>query len=294
MLHHAHGRTVALIRHLRKFPLHAPAIRRGRIPRQQQPDQIRLEYFRAIRPVCDHARDAFNGVKDEILHELIQLRREQGAKDHQDADRGKRAANLIDKAARVAADRFKPSALHAVAKKFGKQTTDHQKEQLDRQVRAAIGVSYASIEKPIRDKVEGFAALNVNLIKTVPERYFDRLRSDVQQAFETGEHPSTLAERFAKEGEDSVYEISLNDARRIARDQIGKLQAEVNQERQEAMGVEQFVWRTMNDGRVRDEHEELEGEIFPWDAPPAEGAPGEPIQCRCYAEPVFDQILEGI
>lgn len=294
MIHQAHGRTIALIRHLRAMPIHSPTPRRGRIPRQQQPDRIRLEYFRAIKPVCDVAYEVFSGVKDEILHELIQLRREQGKKDHYDTDRGKRAAQLVERAARTAADKLNPSALHAVAAKFGKQTTDHQKEQLDRQVRAAVGVSYASIEKPVRDKVEGFAALNVELIKTVPERFFDRLRLDVQQAFEGGEHPDTLAERFAREGEDARYEIALNDARRIARDQIGKLNAEVNQERQEGMGVSQFVWRTMNDGRVRDEHEELEGEIFEWESPPAEGAPGEPIQCRCYAEPVFDQILESI
>lgn len=288
MIHQPHGRTIALIRHLRAMPIHAKAPRRGRIPRQQQPDAIRLEYFRAIKPVVDVARDAFDKVKNDILYELTQLRREQGKSDHMDANRGAHARQLIDRAARQATDHLRPTALHAIASQFGKKTSAHQKEQLNRQIRAAVGVSYASIEKPVRDQVEGWAALNVDLIKTVPDRYFDRLRLDVQDAFSGGTHPDTLAEQLSND-----YEIGLNDARRIARDQIGKLNAAMNEERQTAIGVAQYTWRIMNDGRVRDEHEALEGEVFDWDSPPAEGNPGEPIQCRCYAEPVLTDLIEG-
>ena len=50
----------------------------------------------------------------------------------------------------------------------------------------------------------------------------------------------------------------------------------------------------MNDGdRVRDEHQELEGETFSYDDPPSEGLPGQPVLCRCFAEPVLDEILEA-
>ena len=89
------------------------------------------------------------------------------------------------------------------------------------------------------------------------------------------------------------YGMAEDDARRIARDQIGKLNAQVNQERQESMGVTRFVWRTMRDDRVRDEHQELEGEVFSWDDPPAEGLPGEDVQCRCYSEPDFSDLIGG-
>ena len=45
--------------------------------------------------------------------------------------------------------------------------------------------------------------------------YFDRLRLDVVDAFEGGTHPNTLAEDFADR-----YEMSENDARRLARTSI--------------------------------------------------------------------------
>jgi SPP1 gp7 family putative phage head morphogenesis protein len=48
----------------------------------------------------------------------------------------------------------------------------------------------------------------------------------------------------------------------------------------------------VGDERVRDEHEGLDGEQFDYDDLPSEGLPGEPIQCRCYAEPVLSAILD--
>jgi SPP1 gp7 family putative phage head morphogenesis protein len=70
----------------------------------------------------------------------------------------------------------------------------------------------------------------------------------------------------------------------------------VNHARQRELGVERFVWRTMGDERVRDEHDELKGETFSYDDPPEiDGEPtlpGDDVQCRCYAEPVLDDLFD--
>lgn len=289
---HAQNHTVAMIRHLSTMPIRRPKRRQGRLPKQEQPDALRIEYFHALKPVCALARKAFENVSPDILHLLIELRHEQG---HMDADRGKRAQELVDEAARNFTRQFKPAGLHAIAKEIGKKTSDFQKKQLNKQIEAAIGVSYSAIEKPIRDHVEVFATRNVELVKTVPTRYFDRLRTDVEAAFAGGMHPDTLAENFQER-----YDMSENDAMRIARDQIGKLNGDVNQARQESLGVENFIWRTVNDNRVRESHADLDGETFPWSDPPEDEdtgeaiTPGSPIQCRCYSEPDFSDILESL
>lgn len=281
-----------MIRHLSTMPLRAPKRRQGRLPKQEQPDAIRIEYFKALKPVCELARKEFEKVSPDIIRLLTELRLEQG---HMDADRGAQAQELIDKAARKFTNQFKPAGLHAAVKEFGKKTSDFQKKQLNKQIEAAIGVSYSAIEKPIRDHVEEFAARNVDLIKTVPERYFDRIRTDTEKAFASGTHPSTLAEEFQEN-----FDMSENDAMRIARDQIGKLNGEVNQARQESLGVENFIWRTVNDNRVRESHADLDGETFPWNDPPDDEdtgeqiTPGSAIQCRCYSEPDFSDILESL
>ncbi len=45
-----------------------------------------------------------------------------------------------------------------------------------------------------------------------------------------------------------------------------------------------YKWRTQKDNRVRKEHMEREGKVFNWDTPPFDGHPGEPYNCRCWAE----------
>ena len=83
------------------------------------------------------------------------------------------------------------------------------------------------------------------------------------------------------------YRVSKSKAKLIARDQTGKLYGEINQARQDEAGITSYIWRTSMDERVRDEHAEREGQEFEWCAPPDDGHPGIPIQCRCEAEPVL-------
>ena len=285
----ATARTVRLLRVLRAAgPLKK---KRAPLPKQQQPDGLRRDYYKAILPFARQAAKAFARVKPEVLRQLADFRKEQQGKtdgarmDAMPASTKKLLAGAQAKAAKA----LDQTELFAVAEKFGTATTKFQREQLDKQVQAAISVPYSAIEKPTRDRVPAFAKENVDLIKTVPERYFGRIQDAVQAAYESGESVDTLIDRLQ-----DIDDISDNDAARIARDQIGKLNGQVNADRQQALGATRFVWRTMNDERVRDEHAELEGETFDWDDPPEEGIPGEPIQCRCYAEPDFSDILGGV
>lgn len=285
---HRRQRVATIARFLRAA---APAVHRrtrGRLPRQQQPDGIRLEYFKAIRErFVAPTLVAFGRERDEVVRLLVDSRR-QADQDRVDAsDKEKRARELIERAARRAAPSDRE--LVEVAQKFGMRTSDFQKQQLDRQVRQAVGVPYSALETPVRERVAGFVSENVSLIKSVNERYFSSLRDEVQKAFETGEHPETFAQRLAdRDG------VALSDARRIARDQIGKLNAQVNQDRQEALGVTGYIWRGAMDNRERDEHRDREGKHFEWDDPPEDGHPGEPIMCRCTAEPDFSDVRRAV
>lgn len=77
----------------------------------------------------------------------------------------------------------------------------------------------------------------------------------------------------------------------LARDQSMKLTAQVTQAKQRAAGIEKFVWTTVGDERVRESHEELDGQTFSWDdLPTVDGepgvAPGTQYGCRCTPYPV--------
>lgn len=287
-VHAPHSRTVAMVRLLRAVQPGMHKRRGGRLPRQQQPDMLRLEYYKAIkRAAVEPAQRAFAMERDEIIRLLADEMRATGRMD--ETARDARARVLIERAKARAADLVDTRGLHSIADQFGTRTVDFQRTQLDRQVRQAIGVPLAAVEKPTTDRIPVFARENVDLIKTVPERYFDRIQEAVTDAFESGANVDDLTSRLM-----DIDDISESDARRIARDQVGKLAAQVNQDRQEALGVTGYVWRGAMDQRERDEHRDREGQHFEWDDPPEDGHPGEAIQCRCYSEPDFSNIMSSI
>lgn len=52
---------------------------------------------------------------------------------------------------------------------------------------------------------------------------------------------------------------------------------------------EKYIWRTMKDDKVREEHLVREGKVFSWYQPPKDGHPGEPEGCRCQAEKYIEK-----
>ncbi|MDN2565194.1 minor capsid protein [Aquibium sp. A9E412] len=66
---------------------------------------------------------------------------------------------------------------------------------------------------------------------------------------------------------------------------VRRFAARINAERQQALGVERYIWRSRNDARVRPLHAAHDDGVFFWDAPPEGGHPGEAYNCRCIAEP---------
>ncbi len=68
----------------------------------------------------------------------------------------------------------------------------------------------------------------------------------------------------------------------------------INQLRQESMGIQQYIWRSRDDAKVRDSHAAYDDRVFRWNNPPAGGHPGEAHNCRCYAEPVLPGVRSNV
>ena len=80
-----------------------------------------------------------------------------------------------------------------------------------------------------------------------------------------------------------------NRAALIARDQTNKLNGQLTMLRQKSIGIEEYIWRTAGDTRVRVAHRSYADNTFKWKNPPEGGHPGQDINCRCYPEPVIPQ-----
>lgn len=72
----------------------------------------------------------------------------------------------------------------------------------------------------------------------------------------------------------------------IARNETGNLYAQEIKDLMIDNDLEYYIWRTVGDDRVREEHADREGKKF---SIHDELMPGEDFNCRCWAEPIKDK-----
>ena len=147
-----------------------------------------------------------------------------------------------------------------------------------------LGGFYAKqLEKWVQD--------NVALIKTIPDDTLDKMRDIIYDGFTKGNTTTRMVKEIQQ-----TYGISRRRAELIARDQTAKLNGQIQRAQQMDAGIQEYIWCSTGDERVRESHAELNGHKFRWDNPPenSDGRachPGEDYQCRCIARPVFSRDM---
>jgi SPP1 gp7 family putative phage head morphogenesis protein len=106
-----------------------------------------------------------------------------------------------------------------------------------------------------------FIERNVSLIDE------ERVRREVAAIIEAPIREGVRVEEIRAEIQERMG-VVRSRAELIARDQTLKLYGQVQEERQVDAGIEEYVWSTSLDERVRSRHTELEGTTQRWDAPP--------------------------
>lgn len=158
-----------------------------------------------------------------------------------------------------------------------------------REVAASLVVSPQLLPN-LRDASAMWVAENANLITGMSDEVLDdlaaRLRNEWARGARWEDISALVQDRLG---------VGRARAELIARDQVGKLNADMTRERQRAVGVTRYKWSTSRDERVRESHRHLEGSIQTWANPPIvdprtgrRDHPGRDFQCRCVAIPVFD------
>lgn len=176
-----------------------------------------------------------------------------------------------------------------------------QKASFQASVEKALGVDRALLldSEGTRIASELSSKAASELITKIPSSLFE----DVQQAVLKNyngigfSHEGSLTDEIQR-----LLGVSRGRARLIARDQTSKINIAITQARNEEVGIEEYIWRTVKDERVvgtpggkypkgndmHNNHYKREGKRFKWNDPPPDGHPGFAINCRCVAEPVID------
>jgi hypothetical protein len=187
---------------------------------------------------------------------------------------------------------------------------------LDAEARAFVAQNISLINKLSQE-----TAADIEQILMDGFRKGRRIESMQEQILTTD-----LAPTAYEQGGKKVFLNVENRAELIARDQTAKLWGNINQLRQTNVGVDMYTWRTVRDERVvgnpsgkypnptemHKNHWLMDGKICKWndvtvyaetveeamagkwkertaDMPKAH--PGEEINCRCFASPVFETFF---
>ncbi|MFB6371613.1 MAG: phage minor head protein [Bradymonadaceae bacterium] len=180
--------------------------------------------------------------------------------------------------------------MHRLAEQMAADVDEYNARNNEKHFSQLLGVNPTWNSAPIKKALDEFADENVDLITKMPFDVAQRIKTDVAKALKEGRRFEEIIPNVREKLGVGAYRGEL-----IARDQIGKINGQLNQIRQQQMGVEGYVWVTMNDERVRPSHSIKDGEEFLWGKPPADtGHPGEDIQCRCHARGKVEDVISGL
>lgn len=259
----------------------------------RQEEAYRRDLFRRVNAaqalLMTRIGRALRKVGEDIDARAAERRRDSEAEDLSTLIR------VIDEAERDFAKANEPDA--KILASTGAKVDTFTAAQVARTVKAVAGIDVVSggITMPV---IEAWADANVSLIKTIDARFFADIREVTVEAVRSGRSTRDLIADIQER-----YSVSKSRAEVIARDQVGTLNAQITQAKQTGLGITKYIWRTLRDERVRGRpggkypnarpsHWSREGQTFEWAKPPSEssddGHPGEPIMCRCTAEPVLE------
>jgi len=175
------------------------------------------------------------------------------------------------------------------AKDIGDKTNAWNDAQWRKIVRSTFGVDMFQREPWLNAELNSFTKENVKLISKMTSGMLDDIDTTVQRGIKSGSSYSTMAKDI-----EGRFGVTRSRAKLIARDQVSKLNGNLTQLRQTEAGVDSYIWVDSDDSRVRPSHSANDGKIFKWTEPPSTGHPGSAIQCRCYGDPVFDDIMAEV
>lgn len=265
-------------------PLRAVGRRPRSTPRRPKkwlhPAAIEREYVRVVQGIADRTIAA---VERFIIPALAVIRSDDRDRPPED-DRWYTAMETAFAEA-IAAAAVSDEAVRSTIDLFAGRVNAFNSNQFHALLRGAYGVDIVTAEPAIDALMRVWEAENLRLIKSIPTQYLENLQGRIVAAVARGESLRSLT-AFVRE----TYQLPTERAELIARDQIGKLNGRLTGYRQTNIGVSDYRWRGTLDARERDAHVAREGKVISWDSPPEDGHPGEPIRCRCWAEPVLPDL----
>lgn len=176
---------------------------------------------------------------------------------------------------------------------FVGEAAGHADRSLKRSLKDAGFTVQFQVTPTVADAIEGAAAENVKLIKSIPSECLLEVQELVVESAKRGRDLGMLKSEIERR-----FDVSDSRAALIARDQNNKVTAEVTRARQQEIGVTQGRWQHSGASKhPRPSHVEADGKVFDLDKGLyLEGEwvlPGQAINCGCTWRMIIPGINDG-
>jgi len=139
----------------------------------------------------------------------------------------------------------------------------------------------------INQYVDASIAENVKLVESIPREYHDDLQRVISDGIRNNWTIDTM-ENVIRER----FDVAANRARTIAMDQTNSLYSAITRAQHAELNLSKFRWAAVMDSRTRPSHANLHGTIHKWENGAGGIFPGGPINCRCIAIAVKNDLVE--
>lgn len=186
---------------------------------------------------------------DELVVPVIKAERDDYIEDAAPTfdDWSDRVTTALD----VAAGEFLSASMEAQFRRLASAVVERAEQtttqRLIDSVKGAVGVDLRPIlsERGMADYINAATQQNVELITSLPNEYFKRIRTTVYQGMMDGVHPSALVDQIRED-----TGVSRRRAELLARDQTSKIVSQVTEKRQRQAGIEYYQSIDAGDIRV--------------------------------------------
>lgn len=204
-----------------------------------------------------------------------------------------------------------------IAENWVQKVNDYNKKKFMTDMRKTLGIDIGAIvDEAMKDNLEVMMMESASYIKTIPSYLVGHVADRVLQHFKGEPMPEnrTLKQQIKEE-----FKVSDGRAKVLARDQTSKMNTSITSIRQQNLGIEWYIWKTVEDEAVvgrpgglypkgtklHKNHWIMQDKICKWDddsvysddngktwKPRTEempkNQPGQDIMCRCRAAPYID------
>lgn len=174
----------------------------------------------------------------------------------------------------------------------------------------SLGIRLLIKEPWLNPMIDSFVSGNVALITKLQGDTIADIKNIIIRGVNQGKTAKDI-EREILAGtnlEKGRFKKTRTRARLIARDQVNKLNGQLQMQRQTDLGITKFMWITERDEKVRKTHSPLDSKTCSWEdstiyfqggrkrSRDGIGAtfaqPGQDINCRCSGSPIFSSIKD--